>query len=77
MVTLDNCSSHPHISFENIGLLFLPSNTTSRLQALDTGIIRSFKQRHGNKMLEFVIELLDDNKDIDIRCYKTLDIIKS
>jgi hypothetical protein len=66
LVMLDNCSSHPHISLENIELLFLPPNTTSRLQALDVGIIRTFKQRYRNKMLEFVIELLDDNEDNDL-----------
>ncbi len=78
LVMLDNCSSHPHISLENTELLFLPPNTTSRLQALDAGIIRSFKQRYRNKMLKFVIELLDDNEDNDLSdVIKRLTLLKA
>jgi hypothetical protein len=62
-IILDNCSSHPHISLENIELLFLSQNTSSRLQAIDAGIIRSFKQRYRNKILEFFIE---DNHLLDV-----------
>jgi len=61
LVMLDNCSSHPSLNLNNIKLLFLPPNTTSRLQALDVGIIMSLKQRYRNKMLEYIIELLDEN----------------
>jgi hypothetical protein len=76
LVMLDNFSSHTHISLENTELLFLP-NITSRLQALDAGIIRSFKQWHRNKMLEF-IELLDDNEDNDLSdVIKRLTLLKA
>ncbi len=66
LVMLDNCSSYPYIRFESIEILFLPPNTTSKLQTLGAGIIRSFKQRYRNKMLEFVNELLDGNEDNDL-----------
>jgi hypothetical protein len=41
--------------------MFLPPNTTSRLQALRAGIIMSFKQRYRSEMLEYIIELLDES----------------
>jgi hypothetical protein len=60
LLLLDNCSSHPELSLTNIELLFLflPPNTTSRLQPLDAGIIRSFKQRYRNQMLDYIIEMI-------------------
>jgi hypothetical protein len=47
LVFLDNCASHPFLNLNNIKLLFLPPNTTSLLQPLDAGIIRSFKNVWG------------------------------
>jgi len=40
---VDNCSAHPEIELSNIKLQFLPENTTSLIQPLDQGIIKSFK----------------------------------
>lgn len=46
---LDNCRSHDvHAadSIEGLELIFLPPNTTSKLQPLDQGIISSVKRRY-------------------------------
>ncbi|GBL94746.1 hypothetical protein AVEN_244732-1 [Araneus ventricosus] len=41
---MNNATSHPDdLKLKNINLVFLPPNTTSMLQPLDQGIIRSFK----------------------------------
>ena len=66
---MDNAPCHPKClsdRFSNITVLFLPKNTTSRLQPLDTGIIRNFKVKYGKKLLKFVISRIDNNvKAID------------
>lgn len=44
VLVVDNCPAHPKIStLTNIKLIFLPPNTTSLIQPLDQGIIRSLK----------------------------------
>ena len=46
-LVIDNCTTHPNI--ENIKLIklyFLPPNTTSCLQPMDQGVIRSLKCKY-------------------------------
>lgn len=44
VLLLDNCTAHPHIQgLKAIRLVFLPANTTSVLQPMDQGVIRSLK----------------------------------
>ena len=73
---LDNAKVHP-ISlidmYSNIKIVFLPKNTTSRLQPLDAGIIQSFKTKYRKKLMRYVIARINDDlttseiaKDIDI-----------
>ena len=38
---VDNCSAHPRIELENTELVFLPPNTTSHTQPMDSGIIKN------------------------------------
>ena len=46
---LENATCYPESiddKFANIKIVFLPKNTTSRLQSLDAGIIRNFKVKY-------------------------------
>lgn len=53
MLVLDNCSAH-HVltSLTAVTLLFLPPNTTSKVEPLDLGIIRSFKASYRPRTME-------------------------
>ena len=56
--------------------MFLPKNTSSRLQPLDAGIIRNFKLMYRKKLLKFVISRISDNiKATDI--IQEFDILKA
>ena len=55
---LDNVSSHsPELAdkLSNIKVIFLPKNTTSRLQPLDAGIIKNFKAHYRKLMLKHTL----------------------
>ena len=61
---MDNAPCHPESlseRYSNIEFVFLPKNTTSRLQPLDGGIIRNFKLKYRRKLLKFVISRINDN----------------
>ena len=59
---LDNAGCHPIIlqgKYSNIKIVFLPPNTTSKLQPLDLGIICNFKTRYCRLFLQHVIARMD------------------
>ena len=61
---MDNDPCHPEnsvVSYLNMKVVFLPTNTTSRLQSLDAVIIRNFKVKYQKRLSKFVISRIDDN----------------
>ena len=82
---LDNATSHQESigkNLSNIKLVFLPKNTTSRLQPLDAGIIRAFTLKYRKFLIRYVILRVDDNKrasDIinEINILKVIGWVKS
>ncbi|XP_065672149.1 tigger transposable element-derived protein 4-like [Hydra vulgaris] len=60
---VDNCSAHPHIEgLSNINLIFFPPNTTSVLQPMDQGVIRSLKAHYRHKIVRLCIKAVDNNE---------------
>ena len=67
LLLLDNVATHfPDVQLEYVTLHYLPPNTTSHLQPLDAGIIRSFKALYRSSQVKRLIELLEQDKNPDI-----------
>lgn len=63
LLILDNAPVHPCDStFSNVEMLYLPPNCTSRIQPLDQGIIKSFKDQYKRLINRFVLmEMENEN----------------
>ena len=49
---IDNCPAHPSVpDLTNVQLVFLPPNTTSVLQPMDQGVIRSLKAHYRGRVV--------------------------
>lgn len=56
LLFLDNAPCHPQdLQLSNIKLQFFPANTTSVVQPLDQGVIRSFKAHYRKSLVKHVI----------------------
>ena len=63
LLVLDNAGGHPaHIAekFPNLEFYFLPPNTTSLIQPMDQGVIRSFKANYLRGFMDKVIDSEDN-----------------
>ncbi|CAG8753839.1 2758_t:CDS:2 [Cetraspora pellucida] len=58
---LDNCSSHKldELTLQYVDVHFLPKNTTSRIQPIDTGIIITFKRAYHCFHLQWMLEQVE------------------
>ena len=74
ILLMDNAGCHPENAvkdrFSNIKVIFLPPNTTSKLQPLDLGIIQNFKVKYRTLFLRFVLSQID-------ACSKASEVTKS
>ena len=58
LLFIDNAPSHPESFFDcfsHVKIVFLPKNTTSKLQPLDAGIIKNFKVFYRKQLLQHVL----------------------
>lgn len=76
---LDNAGCHPSDvkdSYSNIKMVFLPPNTTSRLQPLDAGIIKNFKVRYRKLLLKFVVSHVN-SRSTAAEIVNTVDVLQA
>lgn len=69
LLILDNFAGHPHSlpnleKYKNIKLIYLPANTTSRLQPLDQGIIAALKLNYQKLIMTKRLDTLDNYNKI-------------
>jgi len=65
LLFIDNAPSHPQSfidCFSHVKVVFLPKNTTSKLQPCDAGIIQALNSRYRKLLLRHVIARVSDGK---------------
>ena len=78
LLFLDNATPHdPEFvgQFSNIKIVFLPANTTSKLQPLDVGIIKNFKVLYRGALLRHVVSQSDFTQLSASRITQTIDLL--
>ena len=78
---LDNAgwvsSSRVKRKYSHIKLIFLPPNTTFKLQPLDVGIIQNFKVHYKTLLLRYVLSKIDHTTLTGAEIVKTVDVLKA
>ena len=60
---VDNC--HPHVeALQAVQLIFLPPNTTSKLQAMDQGVIKSLKAKYRSAVVKLYINRIESGQEL-------------
>ena len=79
LLFIDNAPSHPDSfsdCFYHVQIVFLPKNTTSKLQPLDAGIIKNFKVFYRKQLLQHVLaRIKPGSKASDV--ISSVDLLKS
>ena len=66
---VDNCPARPTIdNLVSIELIFLPPNTTSKLQPMDQGVIRSLKAHYRALSVRKLIDAIEKEKPLPEFC---------
>ncbi|XP_046976413.1 tigger transposable element-derived protein 6-like [Vanessa cardui] len=67
LLFIDNCAAHTDLpTLANVKVMFLPANTTSKLQSLDQGIIHTFKRFYRREVVKHILTSLEENSSPDI-----------
>ena len=62
---VDNCPAHPHVEgLEAVKLVFLPPNTTSKLQPMDQGVIRALKAKYRSAIVKMYITYIEAKGEV-------------
>lgn len=67
LLLIDDCAAHTDLpTLANVKVMFLPANTTCRLQPLDQGIIHTFKRFYRREVVKHILTSQEENSSTDI-----------
>uniref|UniRef100_H3AS26 DDE-1 domain-containing protein n=1 Tax=Latimeria chalumnae TaxID=7897 RepID=H3AS26_LATCH len=73
LLFIDNCPVHSTIAtLKGTTVIFLPPNSTSKLQPMDQGIIKLFKQNYVFLMLQHIIACFESRENSEINLLQAI-----
>lgn len=78
ILLVNNTSSHKSTSLQltHVKIAFPPPNITSKLQAMDAGIIRNFKLHYRKHLTRYFVACINDGVDLHVTVRQALDFLK-
>jgi len=78
IIFIDNCTAHSEVSnLKAIKLIFLPANTTAKLQPADQGIIKCLKHAYRKRLVRQAIDDVENGKEHSINVLDAIRLISS
>lgn len=76
LLLVDNCPAHPKVEgLRHIKLVFMPPNTSSKLQPMDQGIIHSLKSYYRKILLSRIIDAMDSEDQFSVNLLDAINFI--
>ncbi|CAB3253269.1 unnamed protein product [Arctia plantaginis] len=70
---VNNCTAHNNMpKLHNVTLLYLPANTTSKLQPMDQGIINNFKVYYRKEVVQYVLDSIEEDKSPELNILQAM-----
>nr|XP_042907817.1 tigger transposable element-derived protein 6-like [Parasteatoda tepidariorum] len=65
IVFIDNCTAHNNLpNLKNVTVKYFPANTTSKLQPMNQGIIRSFKVNYRKQLVRTFVDAINEKSSL-------------
>ena len=75
-LVVDNCTAHPVIQgLTNVGLVFLPPNTTTKTQPIDAGVIHCLKARYRKNPAEMRLLAFEGKKEFKVDVLEAMKLL--
>lgn len=77
VLLIDNCTAHPHLkNLRCIKLVFLPPSTTSVLQPMDQGVIRSLKAHYRKQLVLRILESYEKGSEYNVSILEAIVLLE-
>uniref|UniRef100_H3AZI6 DDE-1 domain-containing protein n=1 Tax=Latimeria chalumnae TaxID=7897 RepID=H3AZI6_LATCH len=78
VLLVDNAPSHQvgELELRNVTIHYLPLNTTSHIQPMDTGIIKDFKLHYTKQLVQLYINCAEENKAQTVDLQQALQFVE-
>lgn len=78
VVLVDTCSAHPNLeNLSNVQLTFLPTDTTSKFQPVEQGIIQNLKTLYRRFVLEKLIECSEKGQEYEVTVLEAMELLEA